>query len=56
MTKQAMISELRYDDTMAMARKLSDSGLVNEEEYSLFEKKMREKYKPKILVLFSKSA
>lgn len=56
MTKQAMISELRYDDSMAMARRLSDSGLVTKDEYTLFEKKMREKYKPEILVLFSKSA
>ena len=46
-------SEIIYQMTMNAARKMLKDGLISEDEYRVFETKMREKYCPKIGVLFS---
>ena len=46
-------NEVIYQMTMNAARKMLKEGIITEDEYRVFETKMREKYSPKIGVLFS---
>lgn len=46
-------NEVIYQMTMNAARKMLKEGVITEDEYRVFETKMREKYYPKIGVLFS---
>ena len=46
-------NEVIYQMTMNAARKMLKEGVITEDEYRVFETKMREKYSPKIGVLFS---
>ena len=45
-------NETTYLVTMKLFQKMLESGLITEEEYAVIDTKMREKYSPKIGVLF----
>ena len=48
-------NETTYLVTMKLFQKMLESGLINEEEYAVIDTKMRDKYSPKIGVLFCKN-
>ena len=45
--------EIVYQITMTVARKMVAEGMITEEDYRAFERKMQEKYEPPIGELFS---
>ena len=55
MTREEGIREMTYQMVMRASWKMLQSGLLSEDEYTAFEAKMREKYRPVIGLLFSDS-
>jgi len=53
MTKEQFRAEKRFQTVMATARRMLREGLITEDEYRRFEKKMAQKYTPTFGTLFS---
>lgn len=53
MTEDELRREKLYEVTMSLTRKMLSEGLITEEQYGIFDTKMREKYRPVFGTLFS---